>query len=463
MLVGIEMPVLPIDSERYGSKEMKEIFEESSRLKYILAVEAAVAEAQAELGIIPADAGREIASKANIKYVTLERCKEVEKKIAHEPANIVEVLVDVCEEHAKPWVHYGLTSNDLLDTATSLQIRDAMRIIESRMREFTILLAEMARRYADLPAVGRTHGQHASIISFGLKFAVWASEMLRHIERLNQLLERVLVCKTLGVVGTGSVMGEKALDVQRRVAEKLALKPIDAATQVVPRELHAEVVFFAAILASTLDRIATEIRNLQRTEIGEVEEPFRPGQVGSSAVPVKRNPIRSEKVSSIARLLRPLVQVALDNIPLWHERDLTNSANERFIIPMSLILLDEALRTMTEVIKGLKVNEESIMANIQKTGGRIFSEFILDLMLKKGFPRISAYRIVQKASERTDVPFIDALLQIPEVARILSRKEIEGVMRPDACLAASKLIINQVVDEVKRKLSIPGSSFPQTA
>lgn len=457
------MPVLPIDSGRYGSKEMREIFEESSRLKYILAVEAAVAEAQAELGIIPADAGKEIASKANLNYVTLEKCKEVEKKIGHEPANVVEVLVEVCEEYAKPWVHYGLTSNDLLDTATSLQIKDAMRIVKDKMRELTMLLADMALRYADLPAVGRTHGQHASIISFGLKFAVWTSEMLRHFDRLKQLLERVLVCKTLGAVGTGSVMGEKALEVQKLVAEKLALKPIDAATQIVPRELHAEVVFFAAILASTLDKIATEIRNLQRTEIGEIEEPFRPGQVGSSAVPVKRNPIKSEKVSSIARLLRPLVQVALDNIPLWHERDLTNSANERFIIPMSLILLDEALSTMTEVMKGLKVNEESLKLNIQKTGGRIFSEFILDLMLKKGFPRITAYRIVQKASERTDVSFIDAIIQVPEVVCRLSREEIESVIRPGACLGASKLIINRIAEEVKRKLSTPGSFFPPTA
>ncbi|MEM2910695.1 MAG: adenylosuccinate lyase [Nitrososphaerota archaeon] len=451
------MPVLPIDSGRYGSREIRDVFEESSRLRYILTVEAAVAEVQAELGIIPADAGKEIASKANLNYVTLEKCKEVEKIIGHEPANVVEVLASVCGEHALPWVHYGLTSNDLLDTATSLQIRDAMRIIEGRMRELTTLLAEMAQRYSDLPAVGRTHGQHASIISFGLKFAVWASEMLRHFDRLNQLLERVLVCKTLGVVGTGSVMGEKAIEVQRRVAEKLALKPIDAATQVVPRELHAEVVFFAAILASTLDRMATEIRNLQRTEIGEVEEPFRPGQVGSSAVPVKRNPIKSEKVSSIARLLRPLVQVALDNIPLWHERDLTNSANERFMIPMSLILLDEALKTMVEVIKGLKVNEKSIATNIQKTDGRIFSEFVLDLLLKKGFPRVSAYRLVQKASEMTDVSFVDALLHIPEVARKLSKKEIEDVTRPHAWLGASKLIINHVVDEVKRKLSTLGN------
>ncbi|PUA31337.1 MAG: adenylosuccinate lyase [Candidatus Terraquivivens tikiterensis] len=456
------MPVLPIDSGRYGSKEIREIFEESSRLKYILAVEAAVAEAQAELGIIPAEAGKEIASKASIDYVTLERCKEVEKEIGHEPANVVEVLVGVCGDHAKPWVHYGMTSNDLLDTATSLQIRDAMRIIEGRMRELTTLLAEMAQRYAGLPAVGRTHGQHASIISFGLKFAVWASEMLRHFDRLSQMLDRVLVCKTLGVVGTGSVMGEKAIEVQRRVAEKLGLRPIDAATQVVPRELYAEVVFFAAMLASTLDRISTEIRNLQRTEICEVEEPFRPGQVGSSAVPVKRNPIKSEKVSSIARLLRPLVQVALENIPLWHERDLTNSANERFIIPMSLILLDEALRTMVEVISGLKVNEESIMANIQKTGGRIFSEFVLDLMLKKGFSRVTAYRLVQRASEKTDMPFLEALLQIPEVSHKLSREEIEGVMKPGACLGASKLIISEVVERVKKRLSTPGS-FPPMA
>lgn len=448
------MAILPIDSGRYGSKEMREIFDEKKRLEYILKVEGAVALAQSELGVIPRDAGMEIASKASINHVTLERCKEIEKRIAHEPANIVEALVEVCSSVAKPWVHYGLTSNDLLDTATSLQIKDALDIIERRIIELLNSLVEIAERYANLPAVGRTHGQHASIISFGLKFAVWASEVLRHLERLKQLRDRVLVCKTLGVVGTGSVMGEKALDVQRRVADILGLKPIDAATQVVPRELYAETIFFAALLASTLDRIATEIRNLQRTEIGEVEEPFKPGQVGSSAVPVKRNPIKSERVSSIARLLRSLVQVSLDNIPLWHERDLSNSANERFIIPMSMILLDESLICMLDVIKGLKVNEDRIRRNIWITNGRIFSEFILDLLIKKGISRIDAYRIIQKASELSDVSFVDALLKDPEISQRLSKKELEGVMDPERCLAASLRIIRNISEAVRKAITL---------
>jgi len=265
---------LPVP-ERYGSKEMREIFEEENYLSYQLMVEASVAEAQAEVGLIPRSAAVEIASKANLQYITIERWREIELTTQHETASLVEALVEVCKDEAKPWIHYGLTSNDVLDTSLSLQLKKSMEIMEGKMVTFTAILCEKALEYQDLPAVGRTHGQHASIISFGLKFAVWASEMNRHIERLRQLRERALVCKTLGVVGTGSVMGERALDVQTLTAKKLGLKPLGAATQVVPRDILAEVIFYTALVASSLDKIATEVRNLQRTEIKEVAEPFR--------------------------------------------------------------------------------------------------------------------------------------------------------------------------------------------
>lgn len=446
------MPILPIDSGRYGSEEMKRIFEESSRLSYILMVEGAVAESQAELGIIPREAGDEISRKANINYVKLEKCKELERISGHEPANIVEALVEVCEDEAKPWVHFGLTSNDLLDTATSLQIKEALRIIRKRMIDFTKLLAKKAEKYRDLPAVGRTHGQHASIIPFGLKFAVWASEFLRHIERLDQLKNRILLCKTLGVVGTGSLMGKKALEVERRVAEKLGLNPIYATTQVVPREGMAELLFFLALVSSTLDRIAIEIRNLQRTELKEVEEPFGKMQIGSSAVPVKRNPVKSERTSSLAKLLRGFVGIGLENINLWHERDLSNSANERFTIPASLILMEDMLRAMYNVIEGLVVMEDDIKRNLELTKGQVFSEFVLGTLIRKGLSRMVAYRLLQDVAFRAlrnGSDYKKEIMNDEKLSKYLNREEIDEIFDPKKCFSAAPLIIDSVLKEVK--------------
>ena len=334
------MPILPIDSGRYGSTEMRQIFEENTRLKYQLQFETSVAAAQARIRMIPEGAAEEIDRIVMANLVNLKRIRELEIISEHDTAALIEALSEQCSAKTRPWVHYGLTSSDVVDTSISMQLHDAFKIIESKILTLTDRLLDKAREFDTQPAVGRTHGQHASIISFGLKFAVWASEMTRHLERIEEGKKRFLVCKTLGVVGTGSLMGNRALEVQRLVSLNLHLYPIDASTQVVSRERFAEMQFIIALIGCTLDKIATEIRNLQRTEIGELAEPFRTGQMGSSAVPVKRNPIKSERVSSLARLLRPLVIVSMENIPLWHERDLTNSANERFTIPMASILLD---------------------------------------------------------------------------------------------------------------------------
>src|ERR671915_1405420 len=265
----------------------------------------------------------------------------------HDTAAMVEALGEQCSLRTRPWIHYGLTSSDVVDTSTSMQIRDVFSIIEPKVSHLAKILINKAIEYQNQPAVGRTHGQHASIIAFGLKFAVWAAEMAMHIKRIEESKKRILRCKTLGVVGTGSLMGEIAPDVQDLVAERLGLFPVEAATQVISREGYAEMQFLFALLGSSLDKIAIEIRNLQRTELAEVEEPFREGQIGSSAVPVKRNPIKSERVSSLARILHSLVNVSLENVALWHERDLSNSANERFTIPMSGILIDEMLNLIT--------------------------------------------------------------------------------------------------------------------
>src|ERR671921_1835965 len=307
------MPILPIDSGRYGSKEIKKIFEEEQHLQYQLDFEAAVSAAQAYIKMIPENASDDIIKKAKSGKV-----KELEAVTEHDTAAVVEALSEQCSEKSRPWIHYGLTSNDILDTAISMQMRDAFSIIESKILDIAIAMSDKALKFRALPAVGRTHGQHASIIAFGLKFAVWAAEMARHIERIEEGKKRFLLCKTLGVVGTGSLMGNRALEVQRIVAMDLRLYTIDAATQVIPRERYAEMQFLITLVACTLDKIAIEIRNLQRTEIGEVAEPFKRGQIGSSAVPVKRNPIKSERVSSLAKILRSLVNVAMENIGLWH-------------------------------------------------------------------------------------------------------------------------------------------------
>src|ERR671914_441127 len=403
------MPILPIDSGRYGSKEMRNIFEDEKRLQFQLDFEATVAQAQAQLGMIPADAANEITRGARRDRVTLARVRELESVSEHDTAAMVEALSEQVSAKSKLWIHYGLTSNDVIDTSICMQMREAFSIILSKVAKLAHLLIDRALQFRDLPAVGRTHGQHASIISFGLKFAVWAVEMTKHIERIKEGKKRFLVCKTLGVVGTGSLMGDEALEVQKIVALNLGLHPVDAAT-----------------------------------EIGEVAEPFRKGQMGSSAVPVKRNPIKSERVSSLARILRSLVNVSMENIASWHERDLSNSANERFVFPMASILLDEMLNAMTTLIRELKVNKERIAHNIELTKGQIYAEFVLDALIKKGVARFDAYRDIQRvafSALESDEHFFDAVSQDRTISSKLSEQELTTIFDAKNHMAGSGRII----------------------
>jgi len=415
------MPILPIDSGRYGSKEMREIFEDEKRLQYQLDFEAAVAQAQAQMNMIPADAAKEIAKGARSGKVTLTRVGELEAVSEHDTAAMVEALSEQVSAKAKPWIHYGLTSNDIIDTSTCMQMRNAFSIIESRVAKLALLLADRAVEFKAVPAVGRTHGQHASIISFGLKFAVWAAEMAKHVER------------------------------------NLGLYPVDAATQVMPRERFAEMQFCTALIGTTLDKIALEVRNLQRTEIGEVAEPFRKGQMGSSAVPVKRNPIKSERVSSLAKMLRSLVSVSMENIALWHERDLSNSANERFTLPMAAILLDEMLNAMTKVVSELKVNRERIASNIEMTKGQIYAEFVLEALVNKGVARFEAYRDIQRvafAALESGEHFFDAASKDSSISKHLSKQELKAIFEARNHLAASGKIIEKVAKMARNAVKI---------
>jgi adenylosuccinate lyase len=446
------MAILPIDTGRYGSPEIKRIFEEGNRLQYQLEFEGAVAKAQAQIKMIPANAAKEIVKIAKSDKIKLERVRKLEAYSDHDTAAVVEAISEKCSTKSKPWIHYGLTSNDIIDSSISMQMRDVFRVIEPKILKLALILANRSVEFRTLPAVGRTHGQHTSIIAFGLKFAVWALEMATHIERIEEGKKRILLCKTLGVVGTGSLMGKRALEVQKIVAKNLGLHSVDAATQVIPRERIAEIQFLIALVGCTLDKIANEVRNLQRTELGEVAEHFRRGQMGSSAVPVKRNPIKSEKVSSLARLLRSLVDVALNNIPLWHERDLSNSANERFTLPMAAILLDEMLNSSISVIAELKINTQRLTSNVDMTKGQIYSEFVLDALIKKGVSRITAYRDIQMvafSALQSGQHFRDALERDSHLAKKLSSEELEYIFDPNNHLGASSEIIDHVMNKVR--------------
>jgi adenylosuccinate lyase len=385
--------------------------------------------------------------------ISLSRVKDLEKISDHDTAAMVEAISELCSNNTKPWIHYGLTSNDVVDTSTSMQMREAFTIIESKIHELIKELLKKAKENQNLPAVGRTHGQHASIISFGLKFAIWSNEMMDHLTRIEEGKKRFLLCKTLGVVGTGSIMREKALEVQEMVSEKLNLFPIEAATQVIPRERYAEMVFIIALIGSTLDKIAIEIRNLQRTEIGEVQESFKKGQMGSSAVPVKKNPIKSERISSFAKILKSNVNTSLENISLWHERDLSNSANERFIIPITTILIDDMVTTMIKIISGLFIDKEKILKNIEITKGQIFAEFVLQLLISKGTPRLKAYRDIQriafKATE-SDEHFLKVLLEEENIIKSITKKELDSIFNPQNQLSASNQIINNVIKRAQK-------------
>lgn len=441
------MAILPIDSGRYGTKEMMDIFSEQKKVNYQLEIEGAAAISQSEIGIIPKTVGKNIHNAAMSGKITVKRIKELEAKSDHDTAALVESLSEKCTKDARPWIHYGLTSNDLVDTSNSMQMRDALQIIEPKVAKMAVLLAKRAVQHGKIPAVGRTHGQHASIISFGLKFANWAAEMAKHVERIEEIKKRVLICKTLGVVGTGSLMGAKSLEVQKRVAKRLNLFPADVTTQIVPRERYAEYIFELALIGATLEKIAVEIRNLQRTEIGEVAEQFKKGQMGSSAVPVKRNPIKSERVSSLSKILRSQIPISFENIPLWHERDLSNSANERFVLPTAAILVDEMLETMIKIISNLIVNEKKIVENLYITKGQIFAEFVLEALIKKGVPRFIAYRDVQRVAfdaKDKEMQYIDAIKNDKAFSTKLTKKEIDSIFSPEKHLGASPLIIKNV-------------------
>jgi len=427
------LPILPIDTGRYGTSEMKKIFEEETRIQKMLDVEAALAWAHAEVGDIPKKDAEKIASECLLQHVKLGKIKEIEREIKHDVASLVRALAEACGSSGA-YVHLGATSYDIVDTATALQLKDALELIDAKLCDFEKILMEKALKYKNTVMAGRTHGQHALPTTLGFKFAVWLCEISRHIQRLNQCKQRIIVGKMSGAVGTQAGLGENAQKIQELVMQRLGIKSADISTQIVQRDRHAELVCLLAGIAASLENIATEIRELQRPEISEVSESFEAGkQVGSSTMPHKRNPETCETTCGLARIVRSLVVPALENVTTWHERDLTQSSAERFIFPEVCILTDYMLFRMTNVIGNLRVDEQRMLKNLDLTQGRLMSEAVMMALTKKGMTRQEAYELMRKLalkSESEKRSFKEILHEDKVVSRKLNKKEIDKTLNP---------------------------------
>lgn len=441
------MAIHPIEF-RYGTPEMKQVFSEEHRFRCIIEAEIALAHAEGILGMIPREDAEIIAEKA--RSASLERSKEIEEEIHHDMMAVVRAVSEVCGQAGR-WIHYGATSNDILDTATGLQLRDALDILETKLKKILAVLLDRAEKTRHLVCIGRTHGQHGVPTTYGLRFAIWASEIGRHIERLSQMRPRVCVGQLTGAVGTQAALGEKGMEIQEQMMKYLNISSVDVSNQIIQRDRYAEYFCFLANLATTLDKIGVEIRSLQRTEIGEVEEAFGAKQVGSSTMPHKRNPIKSEQVCGLARIIRSSVEPAFQNNTLWDERDLTNSSPERILFPEATILTDHILKIMTSVLEGLNLKEDRIKQNLGMLHGINMAESVMIELTKKGMGRQEAHEIIREKSMEAlalQKPLSVLLTGTPEVTKYIPGPEIEKLLNPESYIGTSV----EQVERVSKKL-----------
>jgi len=448
------MPILPIDTGRYGTREMLSIFEEETYVQKLLDVEAALAWAHAQVGNIPRDDAEKIAKMASTEYVKLSRIKEIEKEIKHDIMSLVRAFAEVCGRSGAH-IHLGATSYDIVDTARGLQLREAIDIIAHKLDRLELVLINASDRHKSTIMMGRTHGQHALPVTFGLKLAVWMREVSRHIQRLNECRKRVVVGKMSGAVGTQAGLGPKAMEIQDLTMKKLNMEAAEVSTQIVQRDRHAELVCLLAMIASSLDKFATEIRELQRTEIAEVFEPFEERvQVGSSTMPHKRNPQLCERVCGLAKIMRGLVVPALENISTWQERDLTQSSAERFILPEACILIDYMLHIMIGVLSDLQVDEERMAENLMLTEGLAMSEAVMIALAEKGMSRQEAHELVRRLTIKSTIgktAFRDTLLREKAVTNLLSEAEIDETLNPWNYLGTSVQQVEKAIEKTRKE------------
>ena len=430
------MQIHPIDF-RYGTPEMKTVWSEENRFCCVVSAETALVSALASCGIIPEADANAVSSHAH--EATLARAKEIEAEIGHDLMGMVKALSEVCGEAGR-YVHFGATSSDILDTATGLQLKQALDILDAKLEGFLAVLLNRAEETKHLVCIARTHGQHALPMTYGLRFAVWAEEIARHRLRISEIRPRAAVGKLTGAVGTLASLGKDGLRVQAEMMRRLGLSDAGLTTQVIARDRYAEYIFLLANIASTLEKIAVAVRSLQRTEIGEVSEPFGKNQVGSSTMPHKRNPVKCEQVCGLARIIRGMVEPALLNNTLWDERDLTNSASERITFPEASVLTDHCLKVMTAVISGLEIHEDAVKRNLDLLQGVNLAESVMLELTRRGMPRQDAHEIIRRASlqaldERR--PLAEILSAVPAVAELLPAEEIAGFFTAESYLGLS--------------------------
>lgn len=426
--------------DRYTRKEMGVVWDVENKFSKMLEVEVAVARVQAGMKLIPRKAATSIATKGQF---SVKRILEIEKETKHDVIAFVSNVAENVGEHGR-FVHFGLTSSDVLDTAFSLQVRDAGLVLQTSLDFLEKSLKNLVRKQADTMCAGRTHGMFAEPTTFGLKMAGFAAELKRNRSRVNLALKQMEIAKLSGAVGTYS---SQSTQVEAKVAHALKLKPETIATQVVPRDRHAEMMLALAMLGTGLERLAIELRHLQRSEVGEVTEGFTRGQKGSSAMPHKKNPISAENITGAARLLRSYAMASLENVALWHERDISHSSVERVIFPDAFILADYAVHRMAVLIDGLDIHKKRMQENIDLSQGQLFSSQVLLALVEKGLDRELAYSHVQRLchSMGRGEHLKDRILQDPELKRLLKPKEVTEIFKGTRNKKAIKEIVKRVL------------------
>ncbi|MFB6565829.1 adenylosuccinate lyase [Streptomyces noursei] len=446
----------PWEDGRYGSPEMRLLVSDRNRYQLFVRVEGALAAEQGQLGVIPSEAAGAIAARARDHRCDLARIAEIETVSRHELYAVVQQFAETCAPHGR-YVHHGVTSSDVIDTALALQLDGAIGLLGERLG---VLMAALCRQIAEEGGrvmIGRTHGQHAQPVTLGFKLAVFLDQLTRCLARLAELRERAVRGKVAGAVGSLGGLGPQGMAVQRAVLARLGLPEPQICAQAVARDRIAEFVSWAALTAACLENLATEIRNLQRTEIGELAESFAEGdQIGSSAMPHKRNPVRSERICSLARLLRSLVGPALENVVTWHERDLANSANERFTLPQACVLLDEMLLTTTAVVDDLRVFPERMRENLDRSRHSHLSEAVLLAMVDRGTDRLDAYRALQRASAlaaRDDRDLVAVLADDASVTAVLPAPDLAALAEAAADTGFCDTLAQETVRRAEEALA----------
>ena len=446
------MAIHPIEF-RYGTPEMKRIWEEENKLQRMLDVESALAQAEGKLGIIPPEVADEIAAKANTDYVKLERVKAIEAETNHDIAALSKGITEVCENGAGEYVHFGATSNDIVDSSNSLLIKDSIDVLKEKLERLTKIMLDLAEENKMKVCIGRTHGQHALPTTYGMKFGLWADELHRQYDRLQHAEANVCIGMMDGAVGTTAALGEQGWEIHKSVAEILGLPAATITNQVVQRDNHVEFISVLANIASTLDKIALEIRSLQRTELMEVGEYFDPEkQVGSSTMPHKMNPITAERICGVARIVKSYVNAALDNNPLWHERDLTNSSCERIMFPESCILTDYILNLTIKLMTNLVFYDENIERNLNLTNGLIMAERLMAELTRAGMGKQTAYGIVRKNAIKANKEKLllgELILEDEDVQKYLTQEDVDKIMDPHTYTGSIPTIIDELLEQSK--------------